>query len=68
MSWSPMSTLSPSSQSRARDVSTSNGSRMASGVAVAMLLTNVWLNSFLISEEMNPSAESTPDSSGTITG
>ena len=67
-SWSATSTLSPSSQSRAREVSASNGSRTASGVVAAMLLTNVWLNSFLISEEMKPSAESTPDSSGTITG
>ena len=48
--------------------STSNGLRTASGVVAAMLFTNVWLNSFLISEEMKPSAESTPDSSGTITG
>ncbi len=29
---------------------------------------NVWLNSFVISEATNPSAESTPDSGGTITG
>ena len=67
-SWSATSTLSESSHSRAREVSASKGLRTASGVVAAMLFTNVWLNSFLISEAMKPSAESTPDSSGTITG
>ena len=67
-SWSETSTFSASSHSRARVVRASNGLRTASGVVAAMLLTNVWLYSFLISDEMKPSADSTPDSSGTITG